>query len=152
MSNETNADLTNSSEISRRGLLCGLGAVAALTFGFSPESAIAASGVTKLKNGKYQIDLAANKVLAKIGGAVSFAQSDGSPAVVVRTATGNKGISAVSLVCPHAGFIVKEVDKKWQCPAHGSLFALDGKLLGGPATTALKKYPVTISGTKATIG
>jgi Rieske Fe-S protein len=152
MSNESNADLTNSSEISRRGLLCGIGAVAALTFGFAPENAIAAAGVTKLKNGKYQIDLAANKVLATIGGAVSFTQSDGSPTVVVRTAAGTKGISAVSLVCTHAGVTVQEVDKQWQCPAHGSLFALDGKLLGGPAKSALKKYPVTVSGSKATIG
>jgi len=152
MSNESNADLTNSSEISRRGLLCGIGAVAALTFGFAPENAIAAAGVTKLKNGKYQIDLAANKVLAKIGGAVTFKRSDGTPAAVVRTAMGAKGISAVSLVCTHAGFEVKEVDMKWICPAHGSLFALDGKVLGSPATTPLTKYPVTVSGSKATIG
>lgn len=152
MKSKSNADLTNSSEISRRGVLCGIGAVAALAFGFAPENAIAAAGVTKLKNGKYQIDLTANKILATIGGAVSFTQSDGTPAVVVRTATGNKGISAVSLVCPHAGVTVQEVDKKWQCPKHGSLFALDGKLLGGPAETALKKYPVTVSGSKATIG
>jgi len=152
MKSKSNADLTNSSEISRRGVLCGIGAVTALALGFAPENAIAAAGVTKLKNGKYQIDLTANKILATIGGAVSFTQSDGTPAVVVRTATGNKGISAVSLVCPHAGVTVQEVDKKWQCPAHGSLFALDGKLLGGPAKSALKKYPVTVSGSKATIG
>ena len=152
MSNETNAKLSSSSNISRRGLLCGIGAIAALSLGFAPENAVAAAGITQLKNGKYQIDLAANKVLATIGGAVSFTRTDGTPAVVVRTAAGNKGISAVSLVCTHAGFTVQEVDKKWQCPAHGSLFALDGKLLGGPAKSALKKYPVTVSGTTATIG
>lgn len=152
MRNESNEELSTSSSISRRGLLCGIGAIAALSLGFSPENAIAATGITKLKNGKYQINLSANKVLATIGGAVSFTRSDGTPAVVVRTAAGNKGISAVSLVCTHAGVTVQEVDKKWQCPAHGSLFALDGKVLGGPAVTALKKYPVTVSGTTATIG
>lgn len=152
MSNEPIEDLATSSKISRRGLLCGIGAIAALSLGFSPESAVAATGITKLKNGKYQIDIAANKILATIGGAVTFTRSDGTPAVVVRTAAGNKGIAAVSLSCTHAGFTVKEVDKKWQCPAHGSLFALDGTVLGGPATTSLKKYPVTVTGTKATIG
>lgn len=138
-------------EISRRALLCGFGAIAAAA-GFSLVSASAAVGVTKVAGGKFSVDLTANKVLAKVGGAVLFTAKDGSPAALVRTAAGSKGLTAISLVCTHMGVTVAESQGKWICPAHGSLYALNGAVLGGPASTPLKKYPVTVTASKAIIG
>lgn len=44
-----------------------------------------------------------------------------------------------SAVCPHLGAIVQwnPVEQTWDCPAHGSRFDANGKLLMGPATQDL---------------
>ncbi|MCK9246899.1 MAG: FAD-dependent oxidoreductase [Anaerolineaceae bacterium] len=49
-------------------------------------------------------------------------------------------IHAVSAVCTHMGCIVGwcENDRCWDCPCHGSRFALDGEVLHGPAVRPLK--------------
>ena len=53
-------------------------------------------------------------------------------------------IHAVSAVCTHMGCIVgwNETDRTWDCPCHGSRFALDGEVIHGPAVTALKPAAV----------
>jgi Rieske Fe-S protein len=139
--------------ISRRSALCG---VLALSLGlgvdFLPEAAQAAAGITQLKNGKIQVTLAANKALAKVGGSVILNLNDGSQLGIVRTAAGVKGFSALNLSCPHNFALVNEVGGKWVCPAHGSVFALNGKLLQGPARQGLSSIPVAATATTLTIG
>lgn len=56
---------------------------------------------------------------------------------VYRDDTGN--LSACSAVCPHAGCLVawNSAEKSWDCPCHGSRFDPLGKVLNGPAVTAL---------------
>lgn len=48
-------------------------------------------------------------------------------------------LHAVSAVCTHMGCMVgwNETDRSWDCPCHGSRFALDGSVIHGPAVTAL---------------
>lgn len=50
-------------------------------------------------------------------------------------------VHAVSAVCTHMGCIVgwNETDRTWDCPCHGSRFALDGTVLHGPAIQPLEK-------------
>jgi glycine/D-amino acid oxidase-like deaminating enzyme/nitrite reductase/ring-hydroxylating ferredoxin subunit len=50
-------------------------------------------------------------------------------------------LHAVSAVCTHMGCIVgwNETDRSWDCPCHGSRFALDGSVIHGPAVAALEK-------------
>ena len=45
-----------------------------------------------------------------------------------------------SAVCPHLQAIISwnSIDKTWDCPAHGSRFTPEGKLINGPATCDLK--------------
>jgi Rieske Fe-S protein len=49
-------------------------------------------------------------------------------------------VSAFSAVCPHLGAILSwnNVEKTWDCPAHGSRFTPGGKPLNGPANSPLK--------------
>ena len=53
------------------------------------------------------------------------------------------GVYAISLICTHLGCIVKSVADGFECPCHGSRFALDGSVKKGPAPRALAWYKVT---------
>jgi len=138
-------------EISRRSVFCG---VALLAVGLTAEKADAATPATGVSQvgKKIKLDLTKNKSLAKVGGVVQIDLSDGSSIAVIRTAAGTKGLSAISLSCTHNGVTVMQQGNEWVCPAHGSQFGLNGKLIQGPARTALQKYPITATATTAMIG
>jgi Rieske Fe-S protein len=44
-----------------------------------------------------------------------------------------------SAVCPHLGAIVQwnSLEKTWDCPAHGSRFDVNGRVINGPANSGL---------------
>lgn len=58
---------------------------------------------------------------------------------------------AFSAACTHQGVIVAAKDDTFACPAHGSVFALDGTVKNGPAESSLKELKVTKSGDSLTI-
>ena len=68
------------------------------------------------------------------GGIVSL---DGKKVGAYRDETGN--LHVVSVKCPHLGCQLEwnPSEKSWDCPCHGSRFDIDGRLLGGPATSSL---------------
>ncbi|WP_158825455.1 ubiquinol-cytochrome c reductase iron-sulfur subunit [Mucilaginibacter lacusdianchii] len=70
--------------------------------------------------------------------------------IIVRLATGNTAdaFTAVQVACTHQGTAVNynNAQGKFICPNHGSQFSTTGAVLLGPATTALKKYTVTVNG------
>ena len=136
--------------LSRRGFICGSAAVAAL----SAIPAVAATGIKTLANGKTEVNLAANKSLAKVGGIVELSIQKYGKVAVVRTSKSVKGFSVLNLSCPHAGVIVKQNSAGWVCsapPGHGSEFALNGALKVGPANTALKAIKFTATTKAVTI-
>lgn len=140
-------------EISRRGLLCG---VAALTLGFVPDIANAAEIEAKIANGKITIDLAKNKGVDKVGGVIVASLFDGNmgtgvKVALVRTAAGTKGLSALDLTCTHENYQVEPAKGGFICPNHLAKFSTAGKVTQGPANTPLKKLPVALVGKKATI-
>lgn len=136
--------------LSRRGFICGSAAVAAL----SAIPAVAATGVKTLANGKTEVNLAANKSLANVGGIVELSIKKYGKVAVVRTSKSAQGFSVINLSCPHAGVIVKQNSAGWVCsapPGHGSEFALNGALKVGPANTALKAIKFTATTKAVTI-
>lgn len=63
-------------------------------------------------------------------------------AAKVAVARGDDGsVREISAVCTHLGCIVRwnSVEQTWDCPCHGSRFAIDGHVINGPAITPLKK-------------
>jgi Rieske Fe-S protein len=135
--------------LTRRSFICGSAAVAALT----AIPAVAATGVKTLKNGNTVIDLAANKTLSTVGGLLELNIKKYGKVAVVRTSKSAKGFSVINLACPHAGVLVSKSSEGWSCnpPGHGSVFALNGALKVGPATSALRPIKFTATSKALTI-
>ena len=56
------------------------------------------------------------------------------------------GFHAISTVCTHLGCIVSHSEEEgFACPCHGSKFAPDGEVIGGPAPTGLPWLEVSVS-------
>ena len=57
-------------------------------------------------------------------------------------------IMAFSPVCPHLGchYDWHPEQKEFICPCHGSVFSIDGKVLGGPAPRSLDTLPTKSEG------
>jgi cytochrome b6-f complex iron-sulfur subunit len=56
------------------------------------------------------------------------------------------GVHAISTVCTHLGCIVKATPAGFECPCHGSRFAKDGAVTGGPAPAPLAWLEVSAAG------
>jgi nitrite reductase/ring-hydroxylating ferredoxin subunit len=66
----------------------------------------------------------------------------GDPAAVFRDEGGD--VHVLSPVCTHLGCHVRfnAAERSWDCPCHGSRFAVDGSVLEGPATEPLARLDV----------
>ncbi|HET6490393.1 MAG TPA: ubiquinol-cytochrome c reductase iron-sulfur subunit [Syntrophales bacterium] len=55
-------------------------------------------------------------------------------------------VTVFSPICPHLGchFDWNPSTKHFECPCHGSVYSLDGKVLGGPAPRPLDTLPTKI--------
>ena len=63
----------------------------------------------------------------------------GSKVAAYRDAKGSTTLR--SAVCTHMGCLVawNDAERTWDCPCHGSRFTPDGKVIAGPAESALDK-------------
>jgi menaquinol-cytochrome c reductase iron-sulfur subunit len=59
-------------------------------------------------------------------------------------------VTVFSPICPHLGchFDWNPSSKHFECPCHGSVYSLDGKVLGGPAPRPLDTLPTKIENGK----
>ena len=71
-------------------------------------------------------------------GEAAILKVDGERVAAFRDEEGK--VHAVSAICTHMGCILgwNETDRTWDCPCHGSRFALSGAVIHGPATKALE--------------
>lgn len=67
--------------------------------------------------------------------------------IVAKTTAGS--YLALAAPCTHQGTLVtyQTNQNNFYCPSHASLFSPEGKVLGGPAPAALKRYTTTLTGT-----
>ena len=56
------------------------------------------------------------------------------------------GYHALEMKCTHKGAALVQKNNELVCPAHGSEFDMDGKVVQSPAARDLKKYAVTERG------
>ncbi|MEX3600572.1 Rieske (2Fe-2S) protein [Kocuria carniphila] len=78
-------------------------------------------------------------------------EKDGLQAVVGQPTEGT--FKAFSPVCPHEGCVVNPANKSYVCPCHSSTFDMaTGDVQGGPATSGLVEYPVTVQGDRIIVG
>jgi glycine/D-amino acid oxidase-like deaminating enzyme/nitrite reductase/ring-hydroxylating ferredoxin subunit len=71
-------------------------------------------------------------------GTGAIARDDGRKVAAYRDADGD--LHLCSTLCTHLGCEVRfnSAETSWDCPCHGSRFAVDGTVLEGPAVTALE--------------
>ena len=141
--------MNHEKDVSRRAVLCGL---AVLTLGLVPDTAIAATGVKVLANGKVEISLSGNPALKKVGGVVQFTDGAGQAVALVRTGKSANAFRALNLSCTHEGTNVQKSGSKWVCPNHRAEFAINGDVKVGPARRNLVQIPTKISATKVVVG
>lgn len=79
--------------------------------------------------------------------------SAGTNKVIVVRQTAADEFTTLSSVCTHAGCTVRYVagSTSFACPCHGSKFAIDGAVTGGPATRVLKQFTNTFDAATMTI-
>lgn len=72
-------------------------------------------------------------------GDAAILKIDGHDVGAFRDAEGR--VHAVSAVCTHMGCLLgwNANDRTWDCPCHGSRFALGGEVISGPAVTPLER-------------
>jgi glycine/D-amino acid oxidase-like deaminating enzyme/nitrite reductase/ring-hydroxylating ferredoxin subunit len=72
-------------------------------------------------------------------GQAAVLKLDGKRFAVFRDEQGD--VHAVSAVCTHLGCVLgwNPVDRTWDCSCHGSRFAIDGRVIHGPATADLER-------------
>ena len=71
-------------------------------------------------------------------GSAAVVRAGGERCAVYRDEDGT--LHAVSATCTHLGCIVafNDAERTWECPCHGSRFAVDGSVLHGPAKKPLE--------------
>ena len=79
-----------------------------------------------------------------VGGAVDALLRTYERHVLPRVMRRASELVAVSPVCSHLGCQVgfNRAERSWDCPCHGSRFAVDGSVLQGPAVHRLERKPL----------
>ena len=88
-------------------------------------------------------------VLANTGGSLSLDGGSGipSPGILIHRSSPTS-VNVVSRYCTHQGCVV---GGDYVCACHNSIFAKDGSVIQGPASSPLNTYSATISGSNIEI-
>ena len=86
---------------------------------------------------KLRLNVETKRLIDVTSGEGRIVSLDGRKLAVARDDAGT--LHALKPACTHLGCDVKwnQAETSWDCPCHGSRFAIDGKVLNGPATTPL---------------
>ena len=98
-----------------------------------------------LDNGRIRLSIRQHPELAEPRGSLRL-MPDGwdDPLFVLVLDSG--GYAALSSICTHRGCTVDLGGPGLACPCHGSQYDREGQVMRGPASRALARYPVVVSG------
>ena len=129
------------------GALSGCGAPASTD---PASSSNPGANVPNNSSNQYTFDFATYPQLQSVGGSVIATIQAGSGAKTVSIVrTGSGSVTAVSVVCTHAGCQINGYDsgsQSYSCPCHGSVFSSSGSVLVGPASSPLPTYSSIVTG------
>ncbi len=130
------------SPLSRRSTLFGASALAFAGCGQAQTPRVVEQEVAPQGDGWAQFKLADFPALENAGGSALLERPEALISVwALRRSDGSFG--AVWGVCTHGACIVEPRENEvFECPCHGSRFALDGTVLNGPATRPLPRFDV----------
>lgn len=82
------------------------------------------------------------------GGVLEVKPGSGHPDILLLAPGAGGAWRAVTAHCTHKACVVgwNAAGGEWHCPCHGSRFAADGKVIGGPAERPLQAAPVHFDG------
>lgn len=149
--NQQSGPAENSAFPTRRRVVgaAGLASVAAVGLSACGGSDQESSDPTTPQAPTSPVDVAATSDIP-VGKAVKV-EKDGFQAVVGQPTEGT--FKAFSPVCPHEGCVVNPANKSYVCPCHSSTFDMTtGDVQGGPATSGLAEYPVSVQGDRIIVG
>jgi Rieske Fe-S protein len=73
---------------------------------------------------------------------VMMVRASNLPIPIVMRNLAGKGLIALSTICTHAGCEVRVLLNSFECPCHGSAYAVDGAVEEGPASRPLQRFIV----------
>jgi Rieske Fe-S protein len=100
----------------------------------------------RVVDGKVVLAIADYPALAAVGGAIVIERVDGFADPIAVSRSGPGTAVAVDASCTHACCRVEPLGQEWLCPCHGSTFALDGRVTGGPARFDLPRFDAQVVG------
>ena len=142
------------SECSRRALLqaLGIGAVGTFVLAGCQQGTSLSTATSMSCSGNVCIDLtdATNAELTQTNGAM-IVDIGGDSVAVIRTS--DTRVIALSDICTHESCEMNynASAQQMDCPCHGSVFALDGSVVRGPAQRPVKVYQATLANNMITI-
>ena len=130
-SSKQNPSRLDPEPVPRRDFL-GLGAMAAALGAF----VLASLGMIRLPKAAV-LSSPSKKFRVTLPETLAVGQAFVPPGRSVALFRDEEGVYAISLICTHLGCIVKTVAEGFECPCHGSRFALNGLVTRGPAPSPL---------------
>lgn len=123
----------------RRGFV--ISGTAALALTLLPSCASLVTRRVPLDNGRIRLSLRQHPELAEPRGSLRLLPDGWEDPVYLLVLDGG-GFAAVSSVCTHRGCTVDLGGPGLACPCHGSQYDREGRVMRGPASRALARYPV----------
>jgi cytochrome b6-f complex iron-sulfur subunit len=118
--------------------------LAALLAGCGSDNPVASSGgniariQASISNGTITLTIDANSPLAAVGSA-ALVQASNSSFLVAHTAPDT--FTALTAICTHQACTITGYNNQiYTCPCHGSQFNTSGRVVRGPATSALRTF------------
>ena len=127
----------------RRGFV--LAGSAALAAALLPACASLVTRRVPLENGVVRLSRRQFPELAEPRGSVRLLP-DGWEDPLYLLVLDDGGLAALSSVCTHRGCTVDLGGPGLACPCHGSQYDREGRVMRGPASRALARYPVRTAG------